>query len=220
MSKSIKLFYDFASPYSYIGFELAKRLTTAWKVDLHLRPMLLGGIFKKLKSAAPSDPKKVYTDIDLKRLCRYYHIPMVDNRAFFVQVAIFKGTLIPMRFITAIDMKKPDITEQVSSAIYRAFYVKEQDINEIDILRKAALSCGLDAQFVDQCVSDMTSDPVKNRLRNFTDEALDSGCFGAPWFVIRDERNVDHSFFGSERINVMADILGKEYPGPIRQSTL
>lgn len=57
----------------------------AWKVDLHVKPVLLGAIFKKLKSGPPPDPKKVYTDIDLERLCRYYNVPMASNRPVIIE---------------------------------------------------------------------------------------------------------------------------------------
>lgn len=53
--------------------------------------------------------------------------------------------------------------------------MKEKDINEIDVLKQAAVTCGLDEKFVNNCISDMTTDPVKNRLRSYTDEALNAG---------------------------------------------
>lgn len=45
----VELLYDVVSPYSYVGFELITRCSREWtNMDLRLRPVLAGGIFKGL----------------------------------------------------------------------------------------------------------------------------------------------------------------------------
>ena len=51
MKKIITLYYDCVSPYTFWAFACLRRYTAAggpWadKVDLHLRPFLLGGVLR------------------------------------------------------------------------------------------------------------------------------------------------------------------------------
>ncbi|XP_077975122.1 glutathione S-transferase kappa 1-like isoform X1 [Styela clava] len=50
----VELFYDVLSPYSYISFKLLNQCSKQWKsMDLQLRPVLVGGIFKEIGNQAP-----------------------------------------------------------------------------------------------------------------------------------------------------------------------
>ncbi|XP_070598134.1 glutathione S-transferase kappa 1-like isoform X1 [Erythrolamprus reginae] len=44
--KKVECFYDVVSPYSWLGFEIICRYRPIWNLDLHLRPVFLGGIMK------------------------------------------------------------------------------------------------------------------------------------------------------------------------------
>ena len=58
------------------------------------------------------------------------------------------------------------------------------------------------------------SDPaVKKRLTDLTQEALDDGCFGAPWWIITNSKGETESFFGSDRWDHVCDYLGEKFVG-------
>ncbi|XP_040858326.1 glutathione S-transferase kappa 1-like isoform X4 [Ochotona curzoniae] len=46
LPRTLELFYDVLSPYSWLGFEVLCRYQHIWNVKLQLRPSLLGGIMK------------------------------------------------------------------------------------------------------------------------------------------------------------------------------
>ena len=48
-------------------------------------------------------------------------------------------------------------------------------------------------------LSSANSASFKQRLNDFTKEALDRGAFGAPWFWIRNGKGAEEPFFGSDR---------------------
>ncbi|XP_006861253.1 PREDICTED: glutathione S-transferase kappa 1 isoform X4 [Chrysochloris asiatica] len=46
LPRTLELFYDVLSPYSWLGFEVLCRYQHVWNVDLQLRPTLIAGIMK------------------------------------------------------------------------------------------------------------------------------------------------------------------------------
>uniref|UniRef100_A0A2K5RUN4 Glutathione S-transferase kappa 1 n=1 Tax=Cebus imitator TaxID=2715852 RepID=A0A2K5RUN4_CEBIM len=44
--RTLELFYDVLSPYSWLGFEILCRYQNIWNINLQLRPSFLGGIMK------------------------------------------------------------------------------------------------------------------------------------------------------------------------------
>ena len=58
------------------------------------------------------------------------------------------------------------------------------------------------------------SDPtMKKKLSDFTQEALDGGAFGAPWWVITNANGETERFFGSDRWDHVCDFLGEKFLG-------
>lgn len=43
-----------------------------------------------------------------------------------------------------------------------------------------------------------------------------TGAFGAPWIAVTDRAGNKHMVFGSDRWGVIADLLEKTYPGPLK----
>lgn len=60
-----------------------------------------------------------------------------------------------------------------------------------------------------------TSQPVKDRLKAVTEEALESGAYGMPWFRVKNAKSGETDvFFGSDRFDAIAYFLGLHYSGP------
>ena len=57
-----------------------------------------------------------------------------------------------------------------------------------------------------------TSEEVKTALKANTDEALQSGSFGLPWFVATDTMGRTEVFFGFDHIGQVVAHLGLERP--------
>jgi glutathione S-transferase kappa 1 len=47
----------------------------------------------------------------------------------------------------------------------------------------------------------------KQKLLDRTQEALDKGAYGAPWFWVRNGKGVEEPFFGSDRFHFMWEFL-------------
>ncbi|CAD5118664.1 DgyrCDS7351 [Dimorphilus gyrociliatus] len=219
MAESIEVYYDVVSPYSWLAFEMACRLREAWRISVKLKPFFLGGVMKASGNKPPalvSPTKGMHLPTDIARLAKFYGIPINHNPENFVRVAFSKGTLGAMRFITAVDLCCPEKTEELSRQLWIAFHSQGKDITEDSVISEAARKAGLTDKCIEESLADSRSATTKNRLVSYTQEAIEGGAFGAPWIAVTDRSGKKHMVFGSDRWEIIADLLGKDYPGPLR----
>jgi 2-hydroxychromene-2-carboxylate isomerase len=53
-----------------------------------------------------------------------------------------------------------------------------------------------------------------------TKEALDTGCFGTPWWIITNSEGKTENFFGADRWEHVCDFMGEEFLGYFPQKKL
>jgi len=214
--RSVELFYDVISPYSWVGFEVMCRYKSVWNVDVKLKPFFLGGIMKGSNNKPPGmvPSKMQYMYHDMARIKQHYKIPL-NPLSDPVTTLFKKGSMSAQRFITAVDLNHQELTEPLSREFSLRIWCNDEDITEKDSIIAAARAAGLSDAVIEEALSKMTSDTVKERLRQYTQEALDYGAFGAPTFLVEDKDGEKQMLFGSDRFHIMADILGEKYPGPM-----
>ncbi|XP_075414870.1 glutathione S-transferase kappa 1 isoform X1 [Tenrec ecaudatus] len=119
LPRTLELFYDVLSPYSWLGFEILCRYQHLWNVDLHLRPCLIGGIMKDSGNKPPAllPSKAQYLATDLKNLREHYQVPISFPKDFFA-VILEKGSLSAMRFLTAVHLECPEMLEKTSRELW------------------------------------------------------------------------------------------------------
>jgi len=214
--RSVEVFYDVVSPYSWIGFEAICRYRSVWNINLKLKPVFLGGIMNESGNRPPGlvMSKGAYMMKDLDRLAKHYQIPL-NQISDFVGSILKKGSLPSQRFITAIDMVHPDKTEALSREFWMRLWSRDEDIVAKESLIAAGKAIGLSDAVIEDALSKLKSDEVKGRLKEYTSEALQHGAFGAPSYLVEDSNGKKQLVFGSDRFHIMADILGEKYPGPM-----
>ncbi|KTF89669.1 hypothetical protein cypCar_00007237 [Cyprinus carpio] len=187
--KVVQLFYDVASPYSWLAFEVLCRYRNVWNIDLKFKPAFLPGvIYGSGNQPAVMNPSKLtYIVSDLTLLSEYFGVPM-----FRPSDLSEKDTLSAMRFVTALAEKE-----------------KEGDM----LVERAGLKAGLSANVVKEILSLSKSQPIKDKLKSVTQEALEYKCFGFP-FIVCQVNGKAKVFFGSDRFELMAYFMGEKWMGP------
>lgn len=205
----IQFYYDIVSPYSWIGFERILNLNgTLWKSQsLELIPFFLGGVMRATENKPPATipAKGMHMAIDLNRLAKMYGITLMQPVSFPAM------SLKAQRALTSLYLKNDQKgLVDASRALWKAYWGSGQPFDpnsEEDVQR--VLSSVLPANTTQAIMNDANA---KDRLSLSTEDAIKLGAFGAPWIVVTDDAGKKHSFFGSDRFEVIAYQFGLEYP--------
>ncbi|NWI12816.1 GSTK1 transferase, partial [Crypturellus soui] len=179
-----------------------------WNIDLCFRPAFLGGIMQATGNEPPGMLSKrgEYILKDIKRMGKYYQVP-IQVSAEHLQRLLDKVPLSlgAMRFITAIDVTQPQFLEPVSREFWIRFW-SQVSILQSQIL--VAAQAGLSSEQAQKLLEMVSSPAVKNRLRGTTDNAVKYGAFGMP-AIVAHFNGEEHLFFGCDRIELLASIIGE-----------
>jgi 2-hydroxychromene-2-carboxylate isomerase len=85
--------------------------------------------------------------------------------------------------VSSLDLPGP-AREALISALFRATWSEGLHVSEPEVVARVADSVGLDGAAL---VAQASSQPIKDRLRAQTDDAIARGVFGVPTFEVEDE---------------------------------
>ncbi|MBE0506051.1 MAG: 2-hydroxychromene-2-carboxylate isomerase [Marinospirillum sp.] len=191
MSQIIDFYYDIVSPYSYLAAVQMAELEAATGAQVIWKPIFLGGLLKQLGNATPlsNQPKKHYMlTLDLPRCARYYQVAYTRPEVFPA------NTLQVQRAMAALPA---DQRPQLALALYQAYWSEGQDVSQSQLAEEimgteiAALG---------------SAETAKAALKDFTDELIAAGGFGAPTLIWKDQL-----YFGSDRVALLkVDLLASK----------
>lgn len=209
--RKVELFYDIVSPYSYLAAVALERYTRGpqphWDLELSWRPAFLGGVFKLVGNVPPASlPQRApYLLKDIARLSRLFDVPMSMPDPFPAD------TLRCMRLLTAVRMEEPMHLGPLSLRLWRRHWGEGLEVHSDEALLGALAECGVAHA---EALLARTSDAlVKAELKRATDEVVARGAFGFPAYFV-DIDGEDELFFGSDRLELLAFLLGLPWGGP------
>jgi 2-hydroxychromene-2-carboxylate isomerase len=187
--RHLDFWFDFASTYSYLSAMRIGPLAEVAGILVHLRPFLLGPIFKA--QGWDSSPFNVYETKgrhmwrDVERQCADHSLPFRRPEAF------------PLNSLLAARVALVGLGdgwgEDFCLAVFRAEFAEGRRIDEEATISAILASLTLDPAIV---LAAAQADANKDRLREQTDEAQRLGIFGAPTFVTAD----GELFWGNDRL--------------------
>jgi 2-hydroxychromene-2-carboxylate isomerase len=192
----VAFWYDFSSPFSYLGATQIERVAAEAGARVRWRPFLLGALFKKIGTAdVPMatfpEPKRRYFARDLNDWAEFWSVPFSWPSRF------------PMRTVAALRVALAAGDARVAAvtrALYRAYWVEDRDLADEAVLREVAATAGMPGADIQRALA---PDPaIKQALVANTDEAVATGLCGAPSFVVRG-----HVFWGQDRLDLVAKTL-------------
>ncbi|MGE8616379.1 MAG: 2-hydroxychromene-2-carboxylate isomerase [Achromobacter spanius] len=189
----MQMWFDFASPYSYLAIERVQALAQDAGVRVGLRPFLLGPIFQAQgwnDSPFRLFPGKgAYMMRDIARLADKYGVVYKRPRLFP------RMSVLPAR-IALLGQDEPWCRD-FCVAVFRANFQHDEDIQSEDVVHGLLNGLSLDA---DALIARAKSEAAKEALRRRVDRARDLGLFGAPTFFVGDEM-----FWGNDRLEDALD---------------
>jgi 2-hydroxychromene-2-carboxylate isomerase len=190
----IEFWYDFSSPYAYLGATQVEAVAARAGARLEWRPMLLGAIFRAI--ATPNVPlfsmsqnKRSYMLRDLTDWATWWGVPFRYPKKF------------PQKTITAarLAMLAGPRTGELSHALFRVMWADDGDLEDEATLTEVLARLGFDAP----AMLARTREPeVKQALIDAGELAVARGVFGAPGLVLRQGERT-RLFWGQDRLELV-----------------
>ena len=186
-AETIKLYYDFKSPFTYLAMEPAYKLEETHRVRLRFIPLELaireayGG---ELEQRAQRDWDKVrYLYMDMRRFANERGMIIRGPQKIFDSRLALMGGL----FADRNGRFRP-----YADRVFERFFRRELNIEDIDALAAVMAEAGLDAAGFRR----YAEGEGPNDLRAAAAEAERDGVFGVPTFIVAGEL-----FWGNDRVD-------------------
>jgi 2-hydroxychromene-2-carboxylate isomerase len=189
MPNPVEFYFDFSSPYGYLGAQKIDALAAKHGRSVDWHPMLLGVVFKQT-GAAPLTQipvKGPYSQHDFARSARFHGVEFNMPPVFPI------AGQAPSRVMLWAKKQDPAAGARLAKALYRAFFVEGRDISKPDEAAKVAGENGFDAAAARAAVDDPA---IKDALKAEVDKAIAAGVFGSPFVVVDGE-----PFWGADRFD-------------------
>ncbi len=192
---TLEVFFDCSSPWTYLGFESVQRLG----VEITWKPILVGGVFNAVN---PSVYEMRQNPVPAK--WNYMAKDLQDWASAVGVKIIFPPTVFPVNSVKAMRgclvAAEQDKLVAFARAAFQAYWSRDQDISQDDVMRKVCEVAGLDA---DQMMTEISRDDIKAALRENTEGLIRRGGFGSPTFFV----NGEDMYFGNDRMPLIKRAL-------------
>lgn len=195
MTVELGFWFDYASPYAYLGAERLRGLCERTGATLHLRPLLLGALFRTIGTpdvplfAMPA-PRQRMMGLELYRWADVLGVP------FRFATPFPQVTVKPLR----ITLAAPEALRlDVVLSLFRAMWAEGGDLTDDRVLGDAVERAGWSAP---DALAAASSDAMRAALRASTDAAARAGVFGVPTFDVGGDL-----YWGQDRAELVEDAL-------------
>ncbi len=189
MSEPIHFYFDFSSPYAYLGSVMIQEVAKKHKREVHWHSFMLGAAFKG-ENTGPLTvyPRKgEYSRLDFDRTARKYGIPFKMPEEFP------KVTLAASRGFFWLWRQDAELAKIFANAVFSAYFVDGRDISDTSVILVIAEGSGVDAKSLEAAFN---SSDIKTAYKASVEEIVDTKkIFGAPFFIVDGE-----PFWGADRV--------------------
>ena len=195
----IEIFFDCSSPWTYLACHNIQPLAKEFNAELIWRPILVGGVFNAVNPSvhnsreAPVPAKVNYGKKDLQDWARVAGLKILHYPTVFPV-----NSVKAMRICCALENDAKLVP--FAMATFAAYWADDQDISKVPVLEKILASVGLDAA---KMLAATDQQPVKDALRNNTQELMDRGGYGSPTIFL----NGSDMYFGNDRLPLLRAAL-------------
>ena len=182
MTKHIEFYFDFISPYTYLGHRRIENEGSG--INFNYKPILLGGLHKlwNITPQAYIEPKKEFMIMDCEMVSKKFKIDFIFNSKFPLNtIKLMRGCLV---------LENDQLKEYIK-LVFDAYWKNNDDVNDNKVLSKILNQIDIR---LDEFIDKIEKNEVKEKLKKFTNDAFKKKIFGAPTFVINNK-----NFWGQDR---------------------
>ena len=188
VNQTVDFYFDFSSPYGYFSSEKVEEMAGRSGATIVWRPYLMGVAFRltQRKPLFQIPMVKDYSARDLDRVARF------DGTPFNVPSPFPVATVVACRAYYWLSNQDPLTAKEFAKKLFRAYFINNKPISEIDVVVEIASQVDVDAEELNKALLDPD---VKRLARTATDDAINKGVFGSPFFIVDGE-----PFWGHDRL--------------------
>lgn len=189
----IEFFYDLSSPWTYLAFANLRGLKARTGADVHLRPILVGGVFNAVNQGvyaareSSDNPKLKHSWRVLKDWADLAGVEMHFPSQFHPAKSVNA-----MRMACSLADDMPAL-EKFSRAAFESYFGRQENLDDFDVLVAVANSAGLDGEAMRAAAQ---TDAVKALLRANTEEVIARGGYGSPTIFVDGK----YMYFGNDQL--------------------
>ena len=193
MAKTIGFYFDFSSGYAYFAAHAIDEIAERHGYGVTWRPYMLGVAFKATGARGLSSTplKGDYARHDWARLAR----------STGLRFAIPDGhpivALPASRAYYWIEANHPEQAHEFARRAFRAYFADGVDMTRADNVVAVAAELGVPGEAL---LAGIGSEPMKQRVKDVSAQALARGVFGSPYFLVGDE-----PFWGWDRLSMLEE---------------
>ena len=219
-----KFFFDVMSPYTYFAFQVLKGYRLIWGLNVEFIPFFLGGAMNETGNAPPATvpARAVFLSHDLKRNAKWFNVAAFKNMPDNFFTDVYKLSIGVNRLLSIVCADSAVSVEAKWRIVDAAFHIiwesERYRAGSLFVVKPfAEIVNDLITLSGDKAVIQSAAAAVesmgKERLKANTTIVVESGGFGSPIFQFPN--SVDTNiFFGSDRFEQIAHVLGKPWFGP------
>ncbi|HVG52541.1 MAG TPA: 2-hydroxychromene-2-carboxylate isomerase [Xanthobacteraceae bacterium] len=181
MSQPIDFYFDFISPYAYIGSTQIEALAARHGRTVNWRPVLIGITVMKIMGIKPlieTPLKSDYLRHDGARMAKIYDVPFKYHGLSGI------NSLAACRAFLWLKPQDEQLALRFARRIFERLWVDGLDITAREDIAAEAAALGVNGH--DLLVA-ITSREGKQALNVAVDEAVARGVFGVPYFIADGE---------------------------------
>ena len=192
MAKHVDYYVSLNSPWTYLASKRLEAMAAKHNADVTIWPVDFGSVFAvsgglPLPKRAPQ--RQTYRMMELKRWRDHLGIELtLEPRYFPANEAPAARCVIALR-----EQGRMADAIKVAHAVLRALWAEEKNTGDPATLKAIIAGCGLDA---DAVMKAGEAPETAAKRDEYTKAAIESGVFGAPFFIIDGER-----FWGQDRLD-------------------
>jgi 2-hydroxychromene-2-carboxylate isomerase len=181
MKTAIDFYFDFISPYGYLGSTQVERIAHAHGREVEWRPFLLGITVMKVMGLKPlmeTPLKSDYVRLDKPRMASLLGVPLATPD--------MKGanSVAASRAFYWMKDRDPALAVELARRLLRRLWVEGRETTSPQAVAEEAQALGVERQ---EFLAALETPAVKDRLRAEVDACVARGVFGSPFFIVDEQ---------------------------------
>ena len=190
MTKHIEFYFDFISPYTYLGHKRIENEGSG--INFNYKPILLGGLHKlwNITPQAYIEPKKEFMIMDCKMVSKKFKIDFIFNSKFPLNtIKLMRGCLV---------LENDQLKEYIK-LVFDAYWKNNEDVTSDEVLSKILNLIETNLEDFNKKTEEIQ---IKEQLKSLTNDAFKKKIFGAPTYFVNKK-----IFWGQDRFEYAIEEL-------------